>query len=209
MVVWLGIGIIVVSLSYLFPSQALDPWVPLNTAGVAVLAYLAALMAGVTRTPFPRRSGFLAWAVFLVVGGALALAWTGFDAQAHFQSDQLTLIRTRIARGIINDQLSSPLLETLDGYYAQHGTKKKTLQEVFHQLHPGAVVGTNLHQPTYERDSLLIVVSSLSDDAVSLVGQEANVMGKNPGFRNWNGRSGMIQYRATLTSKGVAYESEN
>lgn len=209
MVVWLAVGIIVVSLAYLLPSQALDPWVPLNAGGLAALAYLAALMAATMRKPFPPRPKFFSWSIFIVVGAALAFAWTGFDAQAHFQSDQLSLIRHRIARGVLNDQLSGPLLETLESYYAQKGIKKKSVREVFLAIHPGSEVGTNLYHPTYERDSLMIVVASLSDQSVTLVGQEANVYGRDSAFRNWDGHQGMIQYRATVTPRGVDYESEN
>ena len=210
MVVWLAVGIIGVSLAFLVPSPALNPWDPLNAAGLVALAYLAGLMAVTMRRPFPRRAKGLAWAVFLVVGTAIAFSWTGLERQVHFQVDQFSVIRHRIARGVINDQISTPLLQTLESYYQIHGTKKNTtIRSAFLRLYPGADVGTNLYRPTHERDSLMIIVTSIGDDAVSLVGQETNVPGRDPGFQNWDGRKGMIQYRATVTRKGVTYESEN
>lgn len=209
MIVWLAVGIIGVSLAFLLPSQALDPWVPLNAAGVASLAYLAAVMAAATRNPFPIRSKFYAWAGFLVIGTALALSWTGLDAQAHFQADQLTAFRKRIARASINDQLSVPLLKTLEAYHRQKTPKKKTIEAVFLELHPGARIGTNLYHSSYTNDSLMILVAALNDNAITLVGQEANVHGNKLDFQNWDGRKGMIQYRAQLTMKGVDYEPQN
>ena len=110
MIVWLLVGIIAVSLAYLLPSEGLDPWIPLNAAGVLALAYLAALMAVTTRRPFPRRSKALSWVVFLIVGGAIAFAWTGFDAQAHFQAQQLSQIRQRIARNAFEISIFKPSL---------------------------------------------------------------------------------------------------
>ena len=97
MVVWLAAGIIGVSLAFLLPSHALNPWDPLNAAGLAALAYLASLMAVTTRRPFPRRAKGLAWTVFLVVGTAIAFSWTGLERQVHFltrgtQSEQADLL---------------------------------------------------------------------------------------------------------------------
>ena len=63
--------------------------------------------------------------------------------------------------------------------------------------------------PEYEGAQPTTFIAAVSDHEIVLVGQEMYVNGRDPGFKNYDGKTGMLQARATLTEKGLKYESEN
>jgi hypothetical protein len=54
-----------------------------------------------------------------------------------------------------------------------------------------------------------VVVESLDPDRIVLVSQETSVKGRDPNFKNYDGKSGMVQERFILTEEGITYVSEN
>ena len=122
-------------------------------------------------------------------------------------------IHTMITNGILQDELYTPLQKTLAAYYGQPGKKKETLGHVFQRLYPSGKIGENIHnvhQPDPKGDdSLRVVVTTVSDNEIGLVGYHYYSRGRNKEFKNYNGRFGFVQAKAVLTEKGVRYESEN
>ena len=207
--IWLLVGIIAVSIAFFLPGASLDPWVSLRPAEIVSAVFLIALVAYTTRKPFPLKQRIFSWVLvaILLVGG------TVFSNDSHqrtsWQKNQLIKILGVIQHGILMNEMPGPLLASLKKYHQQPQRNRKPIGEVFKEMKPGVKVGDNIYVAAGEGDSLAIYVASLTKDEVVLVGQPAWGKGRSPDFTNFNGRKGLVQVRATLTQKGVTYESEN
>ncbi|MBI3006119.1 MAG: hypothetical protein HYY49_11995 [Ignavibacteriales bacterium] len=209
MFLWLIVGLVLVTIAFFLPGSPQDVWPNLNLAGIVAAIYILALIAYTLRSPFGKKAQAIVWIITLLTLPALGMFWTGMDTTSHWQHNKLLSIREMIGRGIIAAEVSDTLLSVLDEYHNQKGGKKTTLHQVFQRRYPRVMVGDNIHLPGYPGDSLRIFMSSLSDDAIMLDAQEMYVKGRDPAFKNFNGRTGMVQERYTLTAKGVHHESQN
>ncbi len=205
---WLICGFVLVSVAFFIPGNQAEVWPNLNSAGTAALLYLLALVAYTMRKPFGRKVQIAVWAATVVTLAALGMHWTGMDSTSHWQLKTLLSIREVIGRGIIHAEVPENLLTVLDKYPHQKG-KKGTLQQAFLGEYPGTKVGDNIHKPSHDGDSLRVYVASLLDTLVAVAAQEMYVKGRDPSFKNFSGRVGMVQERFTLTAKGIRHESEN
>ena len=209
-IVWLLAGIAAVSVAFFIPSQSSELWPAINVAAIPVVVYLLALAFYTLRSPITRKGRIIGWIAVVLVGGATSVSWTTMDALSHYQHDKLLQIHSVIVRGILLAYAPKAELKALEAYHNQGSKKKESLSQVFQRLNGGAKTGTNIHKPEYEGDTTLsIVVQSLSDNEVVLVGSHSFGRGRKADFRNVNGGVGLIQERFTLTEKGVTYESEN
>jgi len=206
--IWFFIGAVVVSAVYFLSGDSLSPWPALEAATIAACVYFLAVVTYATRKPFPRRTRIYAIVVCVLVVIAAGSFSMKFEETTTWQRGQLLKILGVSHKGMINAQLPDPLMATLDRYHRQPA-KRKTLGQIFGEVMPGAAVGKNIYNSYDERDSLRIFVATLSDDEVELIGQSTWAKGKDPEFRNYDGKRGMVQERAVLTAKGVTYESEN
>jgi len=207
--VWLLAGIVAVGLAFFSPANAVDPWGPLNTAGIVAGIYIVALAAYSLRPPLSRRVRIGGWIAVFVVGGSVLLAWRGYDDQSHYQAVTLSKIKTVISRGIIANELSEPLIKTLEQYYARPAKNKKSIGTVFRDRYQGVTEGWDIHEKYAASDKLSVIVTSLKDNEVVLVAEDGYVKGDNPEFNNRSGNKGMMQERARLTERGISYEREN
>lgn len=205
---WLICGFILVSAAFFLPGSEAEVWPNLNYAGIAAILYILALVAYTMRKPFGRKAQIAVWATTVVTLGALGMHWTGMDTMSHWQKQTLLDIRATIGRGIIQAEVPDTLLSLLDAFHHQKG-KKATLQQIFLGKSSGIKVGDNIHKPNDVGDSLRVYVSFLSDTLIALTAQEAFAKGRDASFRNFDGRTGMVQERFTLSAKGVKHESEN
>ena len=206
---WLLAGIVAVALAFFLPANAVDPWDPLNTAGIVAGAYILALATYSLRPPLSRRMRIGAWIAVIVVGGSVLLAWRGYDDQSHYQAVTLSKIKTVISRSIIANELSEPLIKTLEQYYSQSARNKKSLGTVFRDHHQGVTEGWDIHEKYAASDRLSVIVTSLKDNEVVLVAEDGYVKGDNPEFKNRSGNKGMMQEWARLTERGISYERQN
>lgn len=207
--IWLLVGISAVSLAFLLPGATLDPWVPFPATGVVSAIFLIALVAYATRKPFPLKQRVFSWVMVVVLLGGSAIFANNMHETTTWQKSQLIKILGVIQRGVLSTFIHEPLLATLEKYHRQPQRARKSIGDVFKEIKPGVRAGDNIYVASYEGDSLAIYVASLSNDEVVLVGQAAWGKGRNPEFTNYDGRKGLVQERATLTEKGVTYESEN
>lgn len=209
MLVWLVVGVTLVTLGFLFGFDEKELWLSLNTAGIVTSVYLIALLFYALRKPLPLKTRVKVGIFSALVLVAIASTWIGQQEQARWQKATLLNIRGVIGRGIMLYQIPEPLLQTLETYHQQGAKRKESLGQVFQRLNPGAAVGLNIHKRGFPTDSLEVFVQSLNDRRIVLVGQEAFVKGKNPQFKNYDGRTGMIQEAFMLTEKGIVHESQN
>ncbi len=206
--IWFAVGLVLVTAVYLLTGESLDPWPGLEAATVVGAVYLLALAFYATRKPFPLKSriGVLLFSVaFIVAAGSFSMK---FKETTAWQKSQLLKILGVIQKGILNSQMPGPLMTTLERYHRQPA-KKKTIGQVFREVVPGAAVGKDIYKQENAGDSLRIFVASITDDEVVLIGQATWGKGKTPEFRNFDGKTGLVQERAVLTAKGVSYESQN
>jgi hypothetical protein len=208
-IVWLLGGIVAVSVAFFIPPNSPELWPALNAAAIPVIVYILALAFYTLRSPITRKARVIAWVSILLVGGASSTSWSEMNKLSHWQHNKLLEIHSVIVRGIMHAYAPTNHLKTLEAYHRQGSRKKETLAQVFQRLNEGAAVGTNVYKPDNPGDSLSIVVQSLSDNQIVLLGLHAYCRGRNAEFKNHDGRTGMIQEKYTLTEKGISYESEN
>ncbi len=203
---WLLAGLAAVSGTYLLFSDSVDPWPGLQAAEKTAILYFLGLVMFTIRS-FPKRARVIAMIIAVVFAGSAHFFSTTFEKTTRWQKSQLLTILNIIHAGILTSEMPQPLLATLESYHKQRG--RKTIGQVFREVVPGATVGKDIRAREYEGDSLHVYLAALSDDNVVLVGQPSWGAGKDPSFKNFDGKIGLQQLRATLTAKGVTYESDN
>lgn len=205
---WLVAGALLVGGAFVLGSSS-DHWSSFNWAGLAAAAYLVALLLYVMRKPFTPRTSAVTWLCFAGAAAFVCFGWTGMEDQSKWQREKLGSIHTLILRGVYQTDLSVPLLRTLRSYHEQKGTRRETLGKTFLRIAPQGSVGASIHFKGWEGDSMKTFVSQLSDTSVTLVSEYGYGHGRNPEFQNYDGKKGIPQAKATLTEKGVRYETEN
>ncbi|MBI4427905.1 MAG: hypothetical protein HY562_02185 [Ignavibacteriales bacterium] len=211
MLLWLIGGLIVVSVAFLLPGSHPEVWPNLNVAGLAAGVYILAVIAYTIRSPLTKKARTATWIIAVITVPALGVFWTGMDSTSHWQQRTLLSIRATIGRGIIASEVPDTLLSILDEYHNPkgRGIRKMSLGKIFESRYPRTRVGDNIHIPNSESDSLRVFVSTLLDTIIVLEAQELYVKGRDPSFKNFNGRTGMVEERYILTAKGVNHESRN
>ena len=208
-IVWLLAGIAAVSVAFFIPANSPELWPSLNAAAIPMVLYILALAFYTLRSPITRKARIIAWVSIFLVGGATYTMWSEMNSLSHYQHNKLLQIHSVIIRGILLARVPTIQLITLEAYHSQGSKKKETLAQVFQRLNDGAADGANIYKPESPGDSLSIVVQSLSENQVVLLGLHAYSKGRNPEFKNYSGRTGLVQEKYTLTEKGIAHESEN
>ncbi|HYQ87179.1 MAG TPA: hypothetical protein VES59_08055 [Bacteroidota bacterium] len=206
--VWIIGGIAAVAASF-FLSGGDDIWQSLDAAGIAAALYLVVLAGFTMRKPFRFRTRLFTWCILLLAGTGVYLDWSGMSETAHRQKESLLRIRGTVSRSIMLNEMPAPLMKVLRSYCDQPAKKRGTLGKAFQAMYPADSVGKNIHTPFDQQDNLKIVVASVSDTEVVLVGQETAIAGIDVYKKNFDGRAGMVQARAVLTERGVRYEPEN
>lgn len=209
-IVWLLGGILAVSVAFFIPPNSPELWPALNTAAIPVILYILALAFYTLRSPITRKARIIAWVSITLVGTASYSSWTVMDALSHYQHNKLLEIHSVIVRGILLEFIPRRQLDALDAYYNQRSKKKESLVQVFQRINDGAKIGANIYKPQFAGDTTVsILVQSLSDNEVVLLGMHSYGRGRNADFKNYNGRVGLIQEKYALTEKGISHESEN
>jgi hypothetical protein len=206
---WIAAGVVAVSLAFLLAPQSTELWPALDAAGVAAGVYLITLLVYALRKPLSARLRILVGVIALVVLGCTAFAWLSMEDQARWQVEQLAKIRVTMGRAVMYLEAPIPLLKTLEAYHREGARKKETLADVFRRLQQGATIGSNIHKPRWDGDPMKVIVEALDPDRIVLVSQETFVGGRDPNFKNYDGKSGMVQEKFILTEKGISHVSEN
>jgi hypothetical protein len=206
---WIVVGVILVSATFFLTPQSKELWPAINAAGIAAAVYLLALLAFVLRRPLALRQRLVVGAIALVVICSAAFAWMRLQSETEWQAETLMRIRAVIGHGIRIWEMPAPLLKTLDAYHHQGAGKTRSLADEFRELEGDLTVGSNIHKPQWEGDNMSVIVATLDPDRVVLVSQETFVKGRDPAFRNYDGKVGMLQEKYILTERGLTHVSEN
>ncbi len=209
MLVLLVVGIVLVCGAFIIPAKSAELWPALSAGGVASAVYLIVLLVFMLRMPIRGTKRWLTVLVSVVVLGTTAYSWVSMKNYGMWRKERLMDVRRLIGSGIRETKSSDYLLRTLDAYYRQGEHKRESLAEIFKNQNNGAVVGSNVHPAEYTGDETKIFVEQLETDRIVLISQETFIKGKNPEFRNYDGKTGMVQDAYVLTAKGLAHESQN
>ncbi|MCK9425297.1 MAG: hypothetical protein M0Q21_04560 [Ignavibacteriaceae bacterium] len=204
---WLIGGIVITTLTFFLSIDNINLWKSLNASAIVALAYCIVLIIFNIKL-FPLKRKIVLIAVFVIGVFFVFKSWSLAYEQSTWQKETLLRIRGSISRGVLNVSLNNAMLHVLSNYHSQADKNKKSLKEIYNELiktDSGFIETLKLSQ----EDSPLIYNKVLSDTELVFIGQEIFVKGRNPDFANASGKKGMVQVRATLTSKGVKYESEN
>ena len=208
LILWLLAGVLLPYAAFYLLGSANDHWASLNIAVVVSTVFLIVLLGYFMRSPFSIKTRIITWTAFVLVVAIGTIGWRGMEDLSKYQRRTLMEIRSVITNGILKGELYTPLQKTLAAYYGQTGKKKETLGQVFQQLYPAGKVGENIHDvhqvdPKGD-DSLRVVVTSVSNNEIGLVGYHYFSRGRNKEFKNYNGRFGFVQAKAVLSEKGYA-----
>jgi hypothetical protein len=203
------VGGCVMAGAFFLPSGNEDIWVSLDRAGVAAAVYLIVVLFIMMRKPFGANVRIFTAGAAVITMLGLGLWWTTTSSMAHQEKQSLIQIRERISRTVLFHEIYPMYFPVLKSYYDQGESKTESIGAVFHRFYPDARERKNIHTPFNTTDSLTIFVASLNDSCVTLVGQEMYVRGRDAYFQNYSGKTGMVQEKAILTSKGISYVSEN
>ena len=209
MLVLLVVGIVLVCGAFIIPAKSAELWPALSAGGVASAVYLIVLLVFMLRMPIRGTKRWLTVLVSVVVLGTTAYSWVSMKNYGMWRKERLMDVRRLIGSGIRETKSSDYLLRTLDAYYRQGEHKRESLAEIFKNQNSGAVVGSNVHPAEYTGDETKFFVEQLETDRIVLISQETFIKGKNPEFRNYDGKTGMVQDAYVLTAKGLAHESQN
>ncbi len=209
MLLFIVAGVIFVYAAFTIPSKSRELWPSLNAGGIAAGIYLVGLLVYVLRKPLSSKNRLIAGVIGCLALCAVALTWNRNEVRTRWQADLLMRIRTTIGRSVFSTSVPEYLLKTLDAFYQQRTQNKDHLGDVFRRLNKNATVGANIHVPQFPEDPQRIFIITCDPDRIVLVGQETYVKGRDPSFRNYDGKIGMVQERYTLIEKGIIHESEN
>ncbi len=212
-VLWLIIGCVVVSVAFFLPGRSTELWPNINSAGIALLLYLAALLGVFSRsihvTP-RRRSTVLTICVIVLIAGVFS--WKQMEDQSRWQRHKLGEIGTIIGRGIYTAMITDSLLGVLDDYHHQKGKTKLSLGQIYRKRYPPGNVGdpwSSIRPTGRPNPPDDIFLAAISDTEVVLVARHPWYRGQDTAFATYNGPKGTLQVRATLTGKGLQYVTEN
>ncbi|MCX6135102.1 MAG: hypothetical protein NTU47_14915 [Ignavibacteriales bacterium] len=212
-VLWLIIGCVVVSVAFFLPGRSPEVWPNINSAGIALLVYLVALLGVYSRSKhltLRRRSTVLVIAALAILAGVFS--WKQMEDQSKWQRQKLGEIGTIIGRGIYAAMITDSLLCVLDDYHHQKGKTKVSLGEIYRKRYPPGNVGdpwSSIRATGRPNPPDDIFLAAISDTQVVLVARHPWYRGEDTAFATYNGPKGTLQVRATLTEKGLQYVTEN
>ena len=202
---WIVAGVILVSAPFFLTPQSTELWPALNAAGIAASIYVVAFLVYVLRKPLPTRTRLIVGLLAAFVLVCTAFTWTKMQEESEWLAKKLKDVREMIGRGIMISSIPPPLLKTLDAYHRQGARKTRSLADEFRELQGDVKVGSNIYKPQYGYDEMKIIVETLEPDRVVLVSQETFVKGRDPAFRNYDGKTGMVQEKYILTERGLTH----
>ncbi|MFH0989657.1 MAG: hypothetical protein V1799_06535 [bacterium] len=215
---WMIVGIVLVSIAYFIPADSQELWPNVNLALQIAGLYLLILLIYILQKPIRLLHGALMCLIVLVVMGFTFFLTYRFEDQTKWQAERLHKILGVIKEGIRTVEAPKILLKTLEAYHRKQMKQQKNLAETFKTLYPTAESGVNLFTKEYfpdyfwfERTSnpLKIFVQSIEPGTIVLVAMDQFHEGKNSTFNNYDGQSGRVQVRYTLTEKGITHVTEN
>jgi hypothetical protein len=206
---WIVVGVIVVSLVFFLTPSSPDLWPSLDAAGIAGAVYLLAMVTYALRKPLKTVLRVWVGVAAMAVLALGAFTWMRMQDQTEWQAETLMKIRGVIGRGVMRYDMSGATLNALDEFYQQRGSRKESLADIFRKQSPGAAVGVNIHKPDWAGDLRQVIVAKLEPLNIELVSQETYVKGRDARFKNYNGQLGMIQEKYIVTEKGITHVSEN
>lgn len=209
MIVWLAAGVFLVVVAFFLPGNSTDLWEPLLFSGVAGGLYITALVIYCTRPPISFRRRWITIGMTALTAAAAVVGWAGQKEMSQWQRETLLSIRTVIGGGIAFHATTDILRKPFEEFHAQQGRVRKSLGETFLARYSKSKVGANIYTSESQGDSLQVILERVDDQKVVLVVLDPIARGRDPMFRNIDGRLGKLQQRFFLREKGLTYESEN
>ena len=210
---WLLAGAVLVTAAFFLPGRSVELWPNINSAGIALLAYLAVLTVSfLRRSDLTARRRYVVLGVILIALGGTFFSWRQMDRTSHWQRQTLGEIGSIIGRGIYQAMVPDSMLAVLEAYHQQGTRGKRSIGEVYRQTYPPARVGpawSTLEPTGMPNAPDDVFLTEISDTHVVLVARHPWYWGNDTSFVNVAGLTGKLQVRATLTEKGLRYVTEN
>jgi hypothetical protein len=132
-------------------------------------------------------------------------------ARKDSQKEILIEIRQVIEEGITKAQVQKPLLYVLSEYQKQ---TEGTITELAHQilgekLEENGRFDTDLDREEEEDEDIYFYEEDQANDVLTVIAVSKVVPGANTEFQNFDGQTGMLEIRVSLSKKGVSYALKN
>ena len=184
-----------------------DVWKATNASGLLVLAALIYLLGKTTRNAEPRGRYAGAVTVMALIFAAISVHWFIWWSMTTWQSGSLRDLRKSIAHGVLSARMEDRAVKTLAGYYREPTAGKGSLQAYFASQYAMEKPSDRLLDSL--GDGLSVYLASAADSEVVMIGEDAFTWGESREFKNFDGRTGILQDRVRLTRTGVTYEFQN
>lgn len=209
MIVWLAIGVFLLVSAFFLTGESTGLWKQLAFSGIAGGAYLVTLVVYCTRPPIPPRRRWITIGITVLAIAAAGVGWAGQMERSQWQREAILYIRATVGRGNMFNRATEIIKKPFLEFHSQESRVKKSLSEVFLSTFPASKAGINIHEVAWPGDSLQIIIERIHENEIVLIALDPIAKGRNPTFRNIDGRFGKVQERFILREKGLTHESEN
>ena len=180
-----------------------DIWLATNAAGVICIGFMTSIAVHIIRLFPDRKRRLMAICICAIGLSVLVLEWTFIWRQSQAQYEALISTRRAIFHQETMETLESRAVAIFSEYCRNRG--QTTVGDTFNRLYPP---GSSVI------DSLMAVdignaYSNVSDSTVRLVVVAHYVTGFDSTFLNQDGRRGLAQYEATISTAGIGYDIQN
>lgn len=208
---WVTGGILLVTAAFFIPEQSGSMWSSVILGCLAAFLYLIAFsFVWLRKIESPVKRKAIRWALGILMVFSFISAALSYESSSR-QSELLSAIRTNIENNIAEIYTKEPLLKTLRAYHLEKKSNDISIGSLFKTKYD-SLIGRDCvfsYGTLGEESTLMIYLSQLSPDTVSLVAESRYIDGNDPGFKNFSGSTGLFQTQGILTSEGVHYERRN
>lgn len=215
---WWIVGVaIITAVAFFIPERTGEIWTSILSALVVVGIFYVGLLFYIFKHGKSTTDKIVGVGVIILLTSLIVAHGILQYRGATFQHRTLPKIRASIEKGIISTRGQQPFLRTLQAYHAGTADQDSTLEDLFKARYADNIQHDSelirfvpdAQKENSDKSPFLYYKETGSRNKLVLVGQSLLVEGQDSTFRNYNGQKGLLQYRITLTKKGVDYVREN
>lgn len=206
---WFFIGCLFVGIPFAIGYDRHDLWPPVMYGAAGGIVFLLLFFFSTVRKIFSMKEMVFTGALFLILSLAFAAHSVNMYRMTSYYRGLLPVIRTYIGSALItSSELHDRAIPVLRHFYSQPKGKNQSIVESFKQMNDSTIVrGEFTSRP--QTVQIRTFVSYQGDSLVRLVSIDTVAQGLKNDFSNIAGYHGKLQYTATISKHGAAYERNN
>jgi hypothetical protein len=207
---WSAAGLFCIGIPFFSFYDPYDLWNSVIAGLIGGCIYLAGLYISSFRIFASHSERFLVGVVVMLLIVSFSLLTNVHHETTALQRDRLRTIRTKLGSGVIvTDKIYETLLPVFQAYHRQAVQKQKSITAIFKERYGTAITDGSFNRYADSEMDAVTHLSILGDTAVHIICIDTVARGLKTDFKNSSGHFGKLEYRGTLTAKGVRYERTN